>query len=113
MTINFTRWRKRLNADSRPAYLMIAELIAEDIQRGELATRDRMPTLRELSQELQLNYTTVARGYVEAKRRGLIDSHVGIGTVVRGRIPGLPLRSGGSAEMTMNLPPEPPAATLI
>jgi DNA-binding transcriptional MocR family regulator len=62
---------------------------------------------------LQLNYTTVARGYVEAKRRGLIDSHVGIGTVVRGRIPGLPLRSGGSAEMTMNLPPEPPAAALI
>src|SRR5450830_545185 len=113
MPINATRWRKRLSQDSRPAYLMMAELIAEDIQRGELSTRERMPTLRELAQLLKLNYTTVAGGYAEAKRRGLIDSHVGIGTVVRGRIPGLPLRSGSSAEMTMNLPPEPQAHALV
>ncbi len=113
MPINATRWRKRLSQDSRPAYLMMAELIAEDIQRGDLSTRERMPTLRELAQLLKLNYTTVARGYAEAKRRGLIDSHVGIGTVVRGRIPGLPLRSGSSAEMTMNLPPEPQAHALV
>ncbi|MDD0809192.1 PLP-dependent aminotransferase family protein [Curvibacter sp. RS43] len=113
MPINAIRWRKRLQQDSRPAYLMMAELIAEDIQRGELSTRERLPTLRDLAQLLKLNYTTVARGYAEAKRRGLIDSHVGIGTVVRGRIPGLPLRSGSSAEMTMNLPPEPLVNTLV
>jgi DNA-binding transcriptional MocR family regulator len=43
----------------------------------------------------------------------LIDAHVGIGTTVRGRVPGLPIRGGTSAEMTMNLPPEPVGFDLV
>jgi Flp pilus assembly secretin CpaC len=38
MPIQPPRWRKRLESDRRPAYLMMAELIAEDIQRGDLTT---------------------------------------------------------------------------
>lgn len=62
---------------------------------------------------MQLNYTTVARGYAEARKRGLIDSHAGMGTYVRGSSPGLPLRGGSGIEMTMNLPPEPDDGTLL
>ncbi|CAH2807719.1 MAG: Transcriptional regulator, GntR family domain / Aspartate aminotransferase (EC [uncultured Caballeronia sp.] len=36
--------------------------------------RDRLPGLRDLANELQLNYTTVARAYAEARKRGLLDS---------------------------------------
>ena len=36
--------------------------------------RARLPTLRDLAGALQLNYTTVARGYSEARKRGLIDA---------------------------------------
>jgi DNA-binding transcriptional regulator YhcF (GntR family) len=55
-------WRKQLRASAKPAYLLLADLIADDIRTGRLGARDRLPTLRELAADLQLNYTTVARG---------------------------------------------------
>jgi DNA-binding transcriptional MocR family regulator len=106
-------WLKRLGASDRPAYLLIADLIAEDLRDGRLAARDRLPTLRELADDLRLNYTTVARAYAEARKRGLIDSRAGTGTFVRGKSPALPLRGGTGAEMTMNLPPEPDDPALV
>ena len=106
-------WVKQLQANSKPAYLLIADLIAEDVRLGRLSARDKLPTLRDLADELALNYTTVARAYAEARKRGLIDSHPGAGTFVRGSSPSLPLRGGSGVEMTMNLPPEPQDAKLI
>lgn len=106
-------WRRRLAASEQPAYLLIPELIAEDLKDGRLNARDRLPTLRELASDLELNYTTVARAYAEARRRGLIDSRTGMGTFVRGKSPALPLRGGTGAEMTMNLPPEPDDHDLV
>jgi len=93
-------WLKQLKTVDKPAYLLIADLIAEGVHNGQLVARDRLPPLRDLAVELELNYTTVARAYAEARKRGLIDSHAGMGTFVRGRTP------ARSAEMTMNLPPE-------
>ncbi len=106
-------WLRRLEASDQPAYLMIADLIGEDLRSGRLSARDRLPTLRELSDSLQLNYTTVARAYAEARKRGLIDSRPGMGSFVRGSSPAVPLRGGSAAEMTMNLPPEPQDAGLL
>ncbi|MEF7612445.1 PLP-dependent aminotransferase family protein [Aquincola sp. MAHUQ-54] len=113
MTKPTAHWRKRLLATERPAYLAIPDLIAEDLRDGRLAARDRLPTLRELAEDLHLNYTTVARAYAEARKRGLIDSRAGYGSFVRGKAPALPLRGGSGAEMTMNLPPEPSDAALL
>lgn len=107
------QWQKKLGASDRPAYLLLADLIADDIRTGRLTARDRLPTLRDLAADLHLNYTTVARGYAEARKRGLIDSRAGMGTFVRGSSPAVPLRGGGGAEMTMNLPPEPQDAALL
>ncbi|RZI92363.1 MAG: GntR family transcriptional regulator, partial [Variovorax sp.] len=107
------QWSKRLEASDKPAYLLLADLIGDDIRTGRLAARDKLPTLRDLAIELRLNYTTVARGYAEARKRGLIDSRAGSGTFIRGTSPAVPLRGGGGAEMTMNLPPEPQDAALL
>jgi DNA-binding transcriptional MocR family regulator len=106
-------WRKRIATGSGPAYLQIADLIAEDLRTGRLSARDRLPTLRDLASDLRLNYTTVARAYAEARRRGLVDSRTGMGTFVRGSSPAVPLRGGSGAEMTMNLPPEPSDPALM
>ncbi len=106
-------WLKKLQKSDKPAYLMMVDLIAEDIRTGRLTARDRLPTLRELADDLQLNYTTVARGYSEARKRGLVDSHTGMGTFVRSATPSVPLRGGSAAEMTMNLPPEPGDPALL
>ena len=100
-------WLSQLETSDQPAYVLIADLIAEDVRSGRLTARDRLPPLRQLADELGLNYTTVARGYGEARKRGLIDAHAGMGSFVRGSAPALPLRGGGGAEMSMNMPPEP------
>ncbi len=102
----FTHWVHRLQASTQPAYLLIPELIAEDMRSGRLAPRERLPNLRDLAPLLQLNYTTVVRGFAEARQRGLIASRPGLGSFVRGSFIGLPLRAGTGAEMTMNMPPE-------
>jgi len=100
-------WIRKLTESRKPAYLLIPELIEEDLASGRLRPRDRLPGLRDLADELQLNYTTVARAYAEARKRGLLDSRAGSGTFVRGRTATLPLSGGSSVEMTMNMPPEP------
>ncbi|CAM2152127.1 GntR family transcriptional regulator [Pararobbsia alpina] len=101
-------WIKRLAESRKPAYLVIPDLIEEDLASGRLRPRDRLPGLRDLADALQLNYTTVARAYAEARKRGLLDARAGRGTFVRGRTQTLPLAGGGSVEMSMNMPPEPP-----
>ncbi len=113
MDKNAQRWQKRLDTSNRPAYLLLADLLAEDIRTGRLTARDKLPTLRDLAADLRLNYTTVARGYAEARKRGLIDSRAGTGTFIRGTSPSVPLRGGSTAEMTMNLPPEPRDTALL
>ncbi len=108
-----SHWHKQLAAGGKPAYLAIADLIAEDLKSGRLTAGDQLPTLRELAEDLGLNYTTVARAYTEARKRGLIEARPGMGSFVRGKAPSLPLRAGSDLEMTMNLPPEPREANLV
>jgi len=60
-------WLKQIKTSDKPAYLLIADLIAEGVHNGQLVARDRLPPLRDLAVELELNYTTVARAYAEAR----------------------------------------------
>lgn len=110
----FTKhWAQRLQGNTKPAYLLIPELLAEDLASGRLSPGDRLPPLRELAAALDLNYTTVARGLAEAQKRGQIDARPGRGSFVRSAAPAMPLRGGTGAEMTMNLPPEPDDPALL
>jgi DNA-binding transcriptional MocR family regulator len=113
MTYQVHHWSVLLAQSERPAYLLLPELIGQDVAQGRLSPGDRLPPLRQLAQELDLDYTTVARGYAEARKRGLVDSHPGAGTYVKGGNPSLVSRGGISAEMSMNLPPEPRSPALI
>ena len=107
------RWARRLKRnEGTPAYRLIAELIAEDIDSGRLQPRDRLPPLRDLANATGLNYTTAARAYNAAKRRGLIDSTPGSGSFVKGHTATI-RPSLGSYEMTMNLVIEPAIPTLV
>ena len=110
----FKHWFDAIHSDSkRPAYLMIADLISDDIDQGRLKTNDRLPPLRDLAGILDLNYTTVSRAYKEARGRGLIHSRPGTGTFIKGKTTAIPLRGGSNVEMTMNLPPEPNIQSLL
>lgn len=108
-----TRWTRFIGASAKPAYLAIADAIAADIKSGRLSAADRLPPLRLLAEDLGLNYTTVARGYAEARRRGLIDASVGRGSFIRSTTTARSGRANAWFEMTMNFPPEPQDPPLL
>eukprot|EP01037_Dinobryon_pediforme_P027068 gene27068-29830_t len=78
-------WIPDISKTGKPRYLAIADAIAADIDGGRLAVGDRLPPQRRLAGQLGIDFTTVARGYVEAQKRGLIESTVGQGTFVKAR----------------------------
>ena len=111
-----TDWMPDLSRSDRPRYLAIADLLAADIERGRLTPGQRLPPQRRLAARLGIDFTTVARGYVEAQKRGLVQSHVGQGTFVRAALnPARALRDmpAYGTDLSMNLPPEPDEPALI
>lgn len=109
-------WVPQIGSSNRPHYIAIADAIEADMRAGRLAPNDRLPPQRQLAEQLGLNFTTVARAYVEAQRRGLIESRVGAGSFVRALAaapaPRAP-RPAQLVDLTMNLPPEPQDPALI
>jgi DNA-binding transcriptional MocR family regulator len=111
-----SEWSPQLSRLGKPRYLAIADAIAEDISNGTLAPSDRLPPQRALARRLDIDFTTVARGYVEAQKRGLIESRVGQGTFVRAsakRRHGPIARHPEIVDLSMNLPPEPDDPELL
>ncbi|WP_088343136.1 MULTISPECIES: PLP-dependent aminotransferase family protein [Rhodomicrobium] len=110
-------WLPDLTGNDKPRYLAIADAIARDIKSGRLAPLDRLPPQRQLARRLRVDFTTVARGYVEAQKRGLIESRVGRGTFVRQAQ--RKVRTAAAArrpelvDFSMNLPPEPDDPLLL
>lgn len=109
-------WLPKLKKGAGPVYKLIADSIAADIASGRLGAAQRLPPQRQLATALGIDFTTVARAYTEAHRRGLVDSVVGRGTFVCGRRrPAIPRVSEGrpNVDMSMNMPPEPASAELL
>ena len=108
-------WTPTLQGRDGPKYRIIADAIAADVAAGRLAPGDRLPPQRELADRLSLDFTTVARGYVEAGKRGLLESVVGRGTFVRrnATVRGEPGSRQSRADFTMNMPPEPEDPELL
>src|SRR3954452_11188450 len=77
-----SQWIPDLKRWGKPHYRAIVEALAEDIRTGRLSAGMRLPTQRALAEVLDLNFTTVSRGYVEAHKRGLVEGRVGQGTFV-------------------------------
>ncbi|ALA18973.1 MULTISPECIES: PLP-dependent aminotransferase family protein [unclassified Chelatococcus] len=114
-------WIPELARSGGPRYMAIADLIARDLKSGRLQPGGRLPPQRELAKRLKIDFTTVARGYVEAQKRGLIVSHVGRGTFVRepsggtgqASLPRDAFERDTAADLSMNLPPEPDDPDLL
>ena len=68
--------------DRRPLYVQIADGIASRIERGELASEDRLPAMRSLAEELGCALVTVSQAYDALAARGRVVSRVGKGTFV-------------------------------
>lgn len=68
--------------DRRPLYVQIADGISEQIESGQFASGDRLPTMRALSATLRVALITVAQAYELLVTQGRVVSRVGRGTFV-------------------------------
>lgn len=106
-----TSWSPQLPQDGSPRYRAIAQALAADIGSGRIKPGTRLPTHRELADQLGVTVGTVTRAYAEAARRGLISGEVGRGTFIRtppshaGRALATP--SAAVIELSVNTPPPP------
>lgn len=82
-----TMWRPDPALVRRPAYMSLAEQIARAIHDGTLENGARLPTHRQLADDLDLSVQTVSRAYEELIRRGLVTGEIGRGTFVQTRRP--------------------------
>lgn len=115
-TLHMTKWSPILRPSGAARYLQLAQAIEDAIQDGSLLHGDRLPAQRHLADRLGIDFTTVSRGYAEARQRGLIAGHVGRGTFVTGQRPVDPDREPrrrSDVDLTMNLPPEPQDPALL
>lgn len=60
----------------------IVEQIYDQIMQGDLHTGEQLPTVRELAQQLKVNFNTVARAYRILDQAGIINTQHGRGTYI-------------------------------
>jgi GntR family transcriptional regulator len=65
-----------------PIYVQIIDQIQERVDRGALKPGDQLPTVRQLADELEVNFNTVARAYRLLDEAGVISTQHGRGTFV-------------------------------
>jgi len=68
-----------------PTYAQIVERVKHLVATGELRPGDQLPTVRQLAQDLRVNFNTVARAYTILHNVGVISAQHGRGTFVRER----------------------------
>lgn len=73
----------RIERDSDiPLYMQIAEQIRVAVLRGDIADGQRLPPERRLAEQLGINRTTVVNAYRELAASGIVEGHVGRGTII-------------------------------
>jgi GntR family transcriptional regulator len=70
------------NASDRAVYLQIIDQVKRDIALGRLARQERLPTVRQLSQQLTINPNTIAKAYRQLEQEGIIVTRAGAGAFI-------------------------------
>ena len=70
------------NASDRSVYQQVADQIKRDIALGRLLREDRLPTVRQLAQQLAINPNTIAKAYRQLEQEGIIVTKAGAGAFV-------------------------------
>ncbi|PGQ24258.1 GntR family transcriptional regulator [Bacillus thuringiensis] len=65
-----------------PIYVQVMEYIKKEIVTGRLAPGEKIPAVRELAGELQVNPNTIQRTFQELEREGIAESRRGTGRFV-------------------------------
>lgn len=63
-------------------YLQIVDNLCRQILEGQLQSGDRVPSVRDLAAEFEVNHNTVMRAYTNLQESGIFDNKRGIGFFV-------------------------------
>jgi GntR family transcriptional regulator len=73
-------------ADERPIYVQIVDEIRSSIMLGLLQPGDRLPSVRKLAAELEINLHTVRHAYSVLAKQKVVAVRRGAGTIVLGSL---------------------------
>ena len=65
-----------------PFYRQIIDQIRYGIASGRLSVGERLPTVRALAVELQVNPNTISKAYRELEIKDVLETHQGTGTFI-------------------------------
>ena len=72
-------WKLR---SDRSLYLQIMDYIRMQIISGKIGSGDKLPSVREMANTLNVNPSTVQRAYIELERSGLVYIKQSVGSIV-------------------------------
>ena len=73
----------QLDLKSRKSiYEQVMDQLKEQIMTGQMATGEKLPSVRELSKSITVNPNTVQKAYRELERQGYVYTTSGVGTFV-------------------------------
>ena len=65
-----------------PMYKQVTDQIKDAIANGTLKTEDKLPSIREMSKELNISIITIKRAYADLENEGYIYTRTGLGSFV-------------------------------
>lgn len=72
------------NSSGVPYYRQIVNQVTYGVVNSMLEPGERLPTVRQLSVDLQVNLNTIAKAYSELELRGIVNTQQGTGTFISG-----------------------------
>jgi DNA-binding transcriptional regulator YhcF (GntR family) len=68
--------------ENKPIYIQITDLIKKQMISHEILPGEKLPSVRDMSKQLEVNPNTVQRAYLEMEREMLVYTKRGQGTFI-------------------------------
>lgn len=65
-----------------PIYLQVVQQVRHRVATGALVPGERLPSVREIAEQLRVNPNTIAKAFSELERQGIVETRRGSGTFV-------------------------------
>ena len=65
-----------------PMYRQVTDQVKDAIASGDLAPNERLPSIREMAQALNISVITIKRAYLDLENEGYIVTRAGLGSFV-------------------------------
>ena len=70
------------NSSGRPVFQQLIDQVKRDVALGRLIKDEKLPTVRQLAQQLAINPNTIAKAYRQLEQDGIIVTKAGAGAFV-------------------------------